>query len=104
MAKAEMIPVEVVYALPEEQRIFTVELPPQATVLDAIGQCGILQQYAQIDLALAKVGLFGRVVSLDTALRSGDRVEIYRELTADPKVVRRERVEKKRKLARRNAP
>lgn len=99
-----MIAVEVIYALPKEQRVFVVELPSQATVRDAITHSGILQHYTQIDLATAKVGVFSRIVSLDTALRPGDRVEIYRELTADPKVVRRERVEKKRKLARRNAP
>ncbi len=104
MAKAETIPVEVIYALPREQRVFTVELAQPATVRDAITRSGILGQYAQIDLSTAKVGVFGRIVSLDTALRPGDRVEIYRGLTADPKVVRRERVARKRKLARSNAP
>ena len=92
-----MIPVEVIYALQNEQRIFSVELPRAATVGDAIRQSGILEQYAQIDLAQAKVGVFGKIVSLETVLRPGDRVEIYRELSADPKVVRRQRVEKKRR-------
>lgn len=95
-----MIAAEVIYALPQEQRIFSVELPQQATVGDAIRHSGILDQYAQIDLARAKVGVFGRIVTLETLLRPGDRVEIYRELSADPKVVRRQRVEKKRRQGR----
>lgn len=98
MAKAESIAVEVIYALPHEQRILHVELPQAATVRSAIESSGVLNQYPQINLNSAKVGVFGRIVALDSTLRAGDRVEIYRELTADPKVVRRERVAKKRKL------
>ena len=104
MAKAETILVEVIYALPDEQRIFPVEMPKQSTTADAITHSGILKHYPQIDLATAKVGVFGQIVSLDAALRPGDRVEIYRELSADPKVVRRQRVEKKRRLGRSNTP
>lgn len=98
MAKPEVIAVEVVYALPTEQRIFAINLPQGATVRAAIESSGVLAEYPQINLATVKVGVFGRIVTLDSALRDGDRVEIYRELTADPKVVRRERVAKKRKL------
>lgn len=100
MERAETICVEVIYALPQEQRVFSVQLPRQATVGEAIALSGVLGQYPQIDLAKAKVGVFGRMVTLDAGLRPGDRVEIYRGLTADPKVVRRERVEKKRRQAR----
>lgn len=104
MANPEMIAVEVLYALPEEQRIYSLALPAASTVRSAIERSGVLEQYPQIDLAVVKVGVFGRIVALDAALRAGDRVEIYRELSADPKVVRRERVEKKRKQARNQAP
>lgn len=100
MEKAEKIRVDVVYALAQEQRLFGIELSAQATVGEAISGSGILKQYPQIDLSKTKVGVFGRIVTLDAALRPGDRVEIYRELTADPKVVRRERVEKKRRQVR----
>jgi len=37
------------------------------------------------------VGVWGRVVPVVQELRDGDRVEIYRSLTVDPKVARRER-------------
>lgn len=36
-----------------------------------------------------KVGIWGRVVPLDTLLRDRDRIEIYRPLTVDPKEARR---------------
>lgn len=36
-------------------------------------------------------GIWGRVVAPDQVLRPGDRVELYRPLTVDPKVARRER-------------
>jgi hypothetical protein len=31
-----------------------------------------------------KIGIFGRLVKLETRLSDGDRVEIYRPITADP--------------------
>ena len=36
-------------------------------------------------------GVWGRVAPVVQELRDGDRVEIYRRLTVDPKVARRER-------------
>jgi len=39
------------------------------------------------------VGIFSKPCKLDTELRVGDRVEIYRPLIADPKEVRRKRAE-----------
>ncbi|MGM9512775.1 RnfH family protein [Roseateles sp. DB2] len=35
------------------------------------------------------VGVWGRVQPLDATLRTGDRVEVYRALTVDPKEARR---------------
>ena len=49
------------------------------------------RNFPEIDLASAKVGIFGKLVKLDTVLRDKDRVEIYRPLIADPKEVRRKR-------------
>ena len=104
MENPERIIVEVIYALPSEQRVFTIALSQRATVRDAVEQSGILGHYTQIDIATAKFGVFGQRVNADAVLRTGDRVEIYRELSADPKVVRRLRVEKKRKQVRNNTP
>jgi putative ubiquitin-RnfH superfamily antitoxin RatB of RatAB toxin-antitoxin module len=48
-----------------------------------------------VDLATCPVGVFGKKKPLETVLRDGDRVEIYRPLVADPKDARRRRVTKK---------
>jgi putative ubiquitin-RnfH superfamily antitoxin RatB of RatAB toxin-antitoxin module len=66
-------------------------LPPGSTVGEAIRACGLLARCPEIDLANNRVGIFGRLVQLDTPLRAGDRVEIYRPLNSDPKEARRRR-------------
>jgi putative ubiquitin-RnfH superfamily antitoxin RatB of RatAB toxin-antitoxin module len=82
--------VEVVYALPQVADAVTVRLPAGATVRDALEKAG------RLNLARSKVGVFGRVVSLDARLADGDRVEIYRPLAIDPKEARRRRAARKR--------
>ncbi|MFM8391952.1 MAG: RnfH family protein, partial [Methylophilaceae bacterium] len=61
------------------------------TAEQAIRQSKIIEQFPEIDLTVNKVGVFGKLASLETALRHMDRVEIYRALIADPKEVRRQR-------------
>jgi putative ubiquitin-RnfH superfamily antitoxin RatB of RatAB toxin-antitoxin module len=85
----EIIEVEVAYARPDEQVILTVPLGAGACIQDAIEASGILARFPEIDLAQNAVGVFGKVKRLDTPLQTGDRVEIYRPLLADPKEVRR---------------
>ncbi len=85
------IDIEVVYALPGEQILFGQRLPEGATVAEAIRLCGALEKYLEIDLAVNKPGIFGKLVGPDTVLRDRDRIEIYRPLIADPKEVRRRR-------------
>jgi uncharacterized protein len=41
--------------------------------------------------------VWGRVTPLDHVLRDGDRVEIYRPLTVDPKEARRLRYKRQRR-------
>lgn len=91
MARADRIAVEVAYALPQEQVLIRLAVPAGSTVRRVIEQSGILQRFSNVDLATCKVGVFGRLASLDDPVKPGDRVEIYRELQADPKVARRQR-------------
>ena len=74
-------------------------LPSGSTVGDAIRACGLLAQRNEIDMNRNRVGIFGRLVQLDSPLRDGDRVEIYRPLNADPKEVRRRRAASGKKRA-----
>jgi putative ubiquitin-RnfH superfamily antitoxin RatB of RatAB toxin-antitoxin module len=90
------IDVEIVYALPARQILIKLGMPHGATVRDAIVVSGLLLTCPEINLMSSKVGIFGRRVTTDTILQSGDRVEIYRALMADPKEARRLRARKPR--------
>jgi putative ubiquitin-RnfH superfamily antitoxin RatB of RatAB toxin-antitoxin module len=89
------IHVQVCYATLESQVLHDVSVPTGATLLEAIIASGVLQRYPEIDLAVAKVGIYGKLKSPDTVMREHDRVEIYRPLVADPKESRRIRADKK---------
>ena len=91
--ESEMIHVEVVYALPSEQRVVSLVVNKSATVEEIIRQSGILEIYPEVDLAKNKVGVYSRNVRLDATVRDRDRIEIYRPLLADPKEIRRKRAE-----------
>ena len=88
MAPDEIV-VEVVYARPDEQVLLSLRVPQGTTLAQAVERSALLLRYPEIDLACHAVGIFGKVVSLETVLRSADRVEIYRPLIADPKDRRR---------------
>jgi uncharacterized protein len=92
-----MISVEVAYALPEEQTIIALDLPEGATVLRAIQVSQLLERFPSIDLSVQSVGIFGRLVTLETLLEEGDRVEIYCPLRVDPMEARRARAKQQRK-------
>lgn len=89
----QLIHVEVVYALPHEQRIFQLVVNHETTVEEIIKKSGVLTVYPEIDLNNNKVGVFSRNVKLDATVRDKDRIEIYRALLADPKEIRRKRAE-----------
>jgi putative ubiquitin-RnfH superfamily antitoxin RatB of RatAB toxin-antitoxin module len=80
--------VSVTYALPERQVWLDVDVPEQATVRDAIEASGILRAFPALDLNSQKVGVFGKTVALQARLEQGQRVEIYRPITADPVALR----------------
>lgn len=92
-AATALVPVTVAVCLaPREVREWTLELPAGATVQDALQACDVdvhgLQKGAS---GAAAVGIWGRPAALDAVLKGQDRVEVYRALTVDPKVARRER-------------
>jgi uncharacterized protein len=80
--------VSVTYALPERQTWLEVDVPEQATVRDAIEASGIMRAFPALDLSTQKVGVFGKTVALEARLEPGQRVEIYRPITADPIALR----------------
>lgn len=88
---ADSIHIEVAYARPDRQEIVELKLPPGSSLQQAVEASGLLQRHPEIELAKAKVGIYGKLARLDSALRDKDRVEIYRPLIADPKEVRKQR-------------
>ncbi len=81
--------VAVAYSEPAQQLWLRIEVPDETTVQQAIERSGILQKFPSIVLAESMVGIFGKVAELGALLKPGDRVEIYRAITADPATVPR---------------
>ena len=81
----------VCYAESDRQLWMRLEVPDDSTIEQAIGLSGVLKLYPEINLTTQKVGIFGKISPLDTVVKEGDRVEIYRQITADPQTVQRRR-------------
>jgi putative ubiquitin-RnfH superfamily antitoxin RatB of RatAB toxin-antitoxin module len=77
------------------------ELAAGATAIEAIRASGLLERFAELDLSVQRVGVWGRPCPLDALLRDGDRVEIYRPLVMDPNEARRLRARRAPARARR---
>jgi putative ubiquitin-RnfH superfamily antitoxin RatB of RatAB toxin-antitoxin module len=72
-------------------------LPAGSTVQQALQASGLLSDFPELDLnnhAVWLLGIWGRKTTPAHVLRDLDRVELYRPLTVDPKVARRERFQK----------
>ncbi|MCW8125778.1 RnfH family protein [Microbulbifer halophilus] len=106
MTENRTIAVEVVYALPHEQRLMRLLVAPGTTAQEALVRSGIPEEYPEVDPATAKLGIFGQALGTkglapadQYELQPGDRVEVYRPLIADPKEARRQRAEKAKRQA-----
>ena len=79
---------------PGQVQEWALQLPPGASVADALVASIAAGYLAQAAASHAVLGLWGRVVGPEEGVCDGDRVELYRPLTVDPKVARRERFAK----------
>lgn len=100
---AGSIEVEVAYATPEIQRIITLDVPRETTAWEAVNQSGITEEFPEIDLETAALGIFSRKLDgkrvpapKDYVLKSRDRIEIYRPLQITPMEARKLRASKVR--------
>jgi uncharacterized protein len=98
----------VAYATGDHQYLWTVDLPTEATVADAITTArgfaantgttrGTSEEVQQIPWDSAPVGIFGELCDRQAVPVDGDRIEIYRPLQSDPRERRREQVRRDRK-------
>jgi putative ubiquitin-RnfH superfamily antitoxin RatB of RatAB toxin-antitoxin module len=83
--------VTVVHVAPDGPHVLELDLPAGATVGDAVACSGLLERVPGLDLAVAALGVWNRRVPAETLVRDGDRIEVYRPLTIDPKDARRRR-------------
>ena len=89
--------IEVAYSpAPRQVQVVTLELPAGSTLADALRASRLLEQHG-LALEGLRCGVWGRVQALDWPLRDGDRVELYRPLTVDPKEARRLRYKRQRR-------
>lgn len=89
--KNASIRIEVVFALPERYWTVRLELASGSTVLEALSAACLPSLDERIAIDPSRLAIFSRPVSLSTVLRDGDRLEVLRPLTADPKQSRRTR-------------
>lgn len=92
---ANMIDIEVAYALPRQQFLIQERVVEGTTIAEALLQSEIHQLVPHIEIVDGKVGIFGKVAKMSQVLREGDRIEIYRPLVNDPKEARRRRATEK---------
>ena len=85
---AEVLTVEIVAALPERQKLIELEVPSGSTVADVIAASKILRYFPELGDSELEAGVWGRVVSRDTAVKAGDRIELYRPLLIEPREAR----------------
>jgi putative ubiquitin-RnfH superfamily antitoxin RatB of RatAB toxin-antitoxin module len=90
----------VAFATRDEQLLWNVELPVEATVADALAAARTQAQRDDVPWGTTDVGIFGRQCALSDVPLDGDRIELYRPLHSDPRERRRERVREERRAAR----
>jgi hypothetical protein len=94
--------IAVAYATRERQYLWSVELPPGATVADALAAARRAAESQAVHLGhelwdAGAVGVFGEPRSRSACCEHGERIELYRPLRADPRARRRERVQRERR-------
>ena len=89
--------IEVAYSpAPRQVDVVSLDLSAGSSVADALRASGLLERHA-LALEDLRCGVWGREQPPDWALRDGDRVEVYRALTVDPKEARRLRYKRQRR-------
>jgi len=90
-APAKLIDVVLAYAGPTQAFVFELRVPEGSTVGAALQACGALSSIPELAGQALDVGIFGRPCGVQEIVHPGDRIEIYRPLTIDPKLARRRR-------------
>ncbi|CAL4321299.1 RnfH family protein [Buchnera aphidicola] len=89
------INVTLVYAFPEIQYLLKIKVFKNSTVKDVVMKSNILKIFHNINLSKNKIGIYGKIVSLNDYIKEGDRIEIYRNLFFTPQELRIRNLNKK---------
>jgi putative ubiquitin-RnfH superfamily antitoxin RatB of RatAB toxin-antitoxin module len=89
--------VSVVYCAQTAAWTRELEVGEGTTLRTAIEESGVLAAHPELRAAELSVGVFSKLLPLDTPVEEGDRIEIYRPLVVDPKEARRHRAELRRR-------
>jgi len=82
--------ITLVYASsPRTVHELVLQVPEACSLGQALGLSGWMERLPEV--ASLQTGIWNHKAGRETALREGDRVEVYRRLRVDPKVARRER-------------
>ena len=87
------IDVSIVYATPAQQWLIECVVARGTSAIDLFEASGFLSDIPELSgssIESLQLGIYGEKVAHDHLLENGDRVEVYRSLTADPKEVRRQ--------------
>lgn len=81
---------------PAAREVFeqSIDIAPGTTVAGLVAISGLDRCYPGLDWRSMTPGVWGRPVGWDRVLVDGDRLELCRPLSVDPKVARRERFQR----------
>ena len=86
--------IELAAGFKDTQCLLELDVPEGTTVWEAVTLAiqdkGFVAEWPEHPVDPSQVGIFGQRCKPDRLLQAGDRIELYRPLTADPKEVRRE--------------
>lgn len=92
--------VTIVHCTQQTDHRVELDVPKGTTIGAAIELSGVYARAPSLQAGCLTVGIWNRVVGLEQVLNEGDRIEIYRPLSVDPKEGRRLRAELKRTRAK----
>jgi uncharacterized protein len=87
----------VAYATPARQYLWELELPEDACIGQALDAARAQAGGLEIAWDSLAVGIYGVLHERADPCLDGDRIELYRPLTRDPRSRRRERVQRERR-------
>lgn len=88
----DKIQIELIYATsPTSIWHQVLMVPENSRLIEAIAESTFACEFPDVDLSCLGIGVFGQKAGLQYPLKHGDRVELCRQLTFDPKESRKRR-------------